>query len=227
MLPPFLVGIRAAAAVHLAASLQIWNWLGGFLEGVVDNKSPKEFLRSDTRWVFNFDSKFKTLLMKLDMLWLLFDEIDLTIGFGRIEIGWVSFLQVWKTSGWPPHFVCQNIDYVQNWPVLSDLRFVNWHPRLTRFIALIAAVVFVCANYTPRAASIYVLTSPSESTESPDKPSLWLSSEDCHRTRFDETNPAVTFISRDSAPVEKSTVWSLLHVFRGRGSVIRSRPFMW
>ena len=41
--------------------------------------------------MFNFSLKFRTLMMKLDVLWLLFDEIDLTIGFGRVELGWVSF----------------------------------------------------------------------------------------------------------------------------------------
>ena len=53
-------------------------------------------------------------MMKLDVLWLLFDEIDLTIGFGRVELGWVSFLQVGNTSGWPPRLACQNVGYVKN-----------------------------------------------------------------------------------------------------------------
>ena len=53
-------------------------------------------------------------MMKLDVVWLLFDEIDLTIGFGRVELGWVSFLQVGNKSGWPPRFACQNAGYVKN-----------------------------------------------------------------------------------------------------------------
>ena len=52
--------------------------------------------------------------MKLDMLWLLFDEIDLTIGFEKVEIGWVSFLQVENTFGWPSRFACQTTGYVKN-----------------------------------------------------------------------------------------------------------------
>ena len=63
------------------------------------SKSPQEFLRSDARSVFNFSLKFRTIMMKLDVLWLLFDEIDLAIGFGRVELGWVSFLQVENASG--------------------------------------------------------------------------------------------------------------------------------
>ena len=70
----------------------------------MDSKSPQEFLRSDARRVFNFSLKFRNLLTKLDMLWLLFDEIDLTIRFGRVEIGWLSFSQVQKISGWLPRF---------------------------------------------------------------------------------------------------------------------------
>ena len=64
--------------------------------------------------MFDFSLKFRTLMMKLDVLWLLFDEIDLTIEFGRVELDWVSFLQVRKMSGWPPRFACQITGYVKN-----------------------------------------------------------------------------------------------------------------
>ena len=166
-------------------------------------------------------------MMKLNVLWLLFDEIDLTIRFRRVEIDWVSYLQVGNSSGWPPRFACQNTGYVKNWHVLPDLRLANRHCLLTQFVALIATVISVCADSIPRVASICVPILPCESTRSPGKPSLRLSSEDSHRTRFDETNPAVTSVSQDSAPVKKSMVWPLLHVYRGRGSVIKFCHFIY
>ena len=47
--------------------------------------------------------------MNLDLLWTLFIEIDHTIGFGRVEIDWVSFSQVRKMLGWLPCFACEII----------------------------------------------------------------------------------------------------------------------
>ena len=98
--------------------------------------------------MFNFSLKFGTLLMKLDMLCLLFVEIDLTIGFERIEIDCVSFSQVQKMLGWLPRFACQKAVMSEMDLVLSDLRFANRYLCFTGFDALIITVVSVCANST-------------------------------------------------------------------------------
>ena len=79
-------------------------------------------------------------------------------------------------------------------------------PTLPFDLALIAMVVSICADSTVGAASICVPTSSCESTGLFHWPSLQSSSEDSHRTWFDEMNPSVTSVSQDSAMVENSTV---------------------